>query len=139
MPKRYRHGQNFSNYQNPFSGAIWLIGLGILFYTGHVWPGILILVGINLVLTAVWKYVIPPAIPDETLRAPAALPAKPESAAPAPVITPAPAAQYPALPGNCPRCGAPVRPNEIRMIGAQAVTCTYCGSNLLGAGTIRTD
>ena len=30
---------------NEISGAIWLIGLGILFVTGYWWPGILIVIG----------------------------------------------------------------------------------------------
>jgi hypothetical protein len=31
-------------------GGIWLIGLGVLFYTGRWWPGILFLVGITMLI-----------------------------------------------------------------------------------------
>ena len=33
--------------KNEVSGALWLIGLGILFLTGSFWPGILVLVGLT--------------------------------------------------------------------------------------------
>jgi hypothetical protein len=33
-------------------GAVWLIGLAILFATGTIWPGILILIGASMLLGA---------------------------------------------------------------------------------------
>jgi hypothetical protein len=44
MPRqRHRHGHR----QNDSIGAVWLIGLGLLFLTGHFFPGILFLIGIT--------------------------------------------------------------------------------------------
>jgi hypothetical protein len=34
------------------------------------------------------------------------------------------------LPGNCPHCGAPVRPAEVKWTGAQSASCGFCSSNL---------
>jgi hypothetical protein len=33
-----------------YQGAFWMIGLALLFATGHIWPGILILVGLSVLL-----------------------------------------------------------------------------------------
>lgn len=32
------------------------------------------------------------------------------------------------LPGKCPACGAPVKPNEVNWVGRDAAECSYCGS-----------
>ncbi len=33
-----------------YQGAFWMIGLAVLFWSGHFWPGILILVGLSVLL-----------------------------------------------------------------------------------------
>ena len=35
--------------------AVWLIGLGILFMIGYIWPGILILIGITMIVNATMR------------------------------------------------------------------------------------
>ena len=35
--------------------GIWMIGLGLLFYFGIIWPGILILIGISSVVDGIIK------------------------------------------------------------------------------------
>ncbi|MHB0988849.1 MAG: hypothetical protein ACYC3P_09335 [Bellilinea sp.] len=52
--------------------AVWLIGLGILFMIGYIWPGILILIGITMIVNTtmrdeptIMQPVIPPAEPVE--------------------------------------------------------------------------
>ena len=32
------------------------------------------------------------------------------------------------LPGKCPTCGAPVKPNEVNWVGQDSAECLYCGS-----------
>jgi hypothetical protein len=39
-----------SSKANALTGGIWLIGFGVLFATGHWWPGILFLVGITTIV-----------------------------------------------------------------------------------------
>jgi hypothetical protein len=34
------------------------------------------------------------------------------------------------LPGQCPSCGAPVRPNEVEWFDETTAACAYCGSVL---------
>ncbi len=35
---------------NKLTGGIWLIGLGILFYTGRWWPGIMFVIGVSAIV-----------------------------------------------------------------------------------------
>jgi len=37
------------------------------------------------------------------------------------------------LPGKCPACGAPVKPNEANWVGRDAAECPYCGSIVTAA------
>ena len=106
-----------------------MIGLAVLFFSGHWWPGILVLIGISMVVSAVWRGSQP-----EDYSAPQPQPQPMAPAAPfvIPNPSPAPVSYAPRadlLPGNCPRCGAPVRPNELKWNGSHAA-CSYCGSAL---------
>jgi DNA-directed RNA polymerase subunit RPC12/RpoP len=140
MRRIHRYGPRLARRGHPLNGAIWLIGLGVLFYTGHWWPGILVLIGISLVLSAVWKGTdqsadsfgeknatsFEPArsAPDPfVVTQPSAAPANPASSAPRADL----------LPANCPRCGAPVRSSEVKWTGTHSAICSYCGSNILAA------
>jgi hypothetical protein len=116
-------------------GAVWLIGLAILFWKGWFWPGILVLIGISAIVEAVIRLTVPSS------TAPAAEAKKPEEAAPAatPIATPAPApAATPAepehradlLPPVCPKCNAPIRGNEVKWTGPRSANCAFCGANL---------
>ncbi len=47
----------------------------------------------------------------------------------APAAVPAPSQH--SLPAQCPSCGAPVRPDDVKWIGADRVECAYCGNIIL--------
>lgn len=125
---RFRYGPRFARPWRPFHGAIWLIGLGLLFLFGHFWPGILLLIGLSMILEAVFRGPAPqwPQNPPP-MAGPVPSPTAP-TAAPAPV---APTDQSDLLPANCPRCGGPIRSYEVKWMGPQSAACPYCGSNLL--------
>ncbi len=134
MPKFHRHRAKYARPWRSISSAVWLIGLGILFLWGHWWPGILILVGLSLVLEAVWQGAAPQTF-EENPEPPLAPPPAP---APAKPIVIAPASPPPAsnghradlLPATCPNCGGPARASEVKWIGPQSAACGYCGSAL---------
>ncbi len=124
---RFRYGPRFGRPWRPFHGAIWLIGLGILFFFGHFWPGILLLIGISMILEAAFR---------------GSVSQWPQNAPPAPMPVPPPAAPIPApapvapihrvdlLPTNCPQCGGPIRSHEVKWTGPQSAACPFCGSSL---------
>jgi hypothetical protein len=106
-------------------GAIWLIGLAILFWKGWWWPGILVVAAISGLFEAFVRLVIKPQT---------------ETEAPQMFSTPSPdietqsnssTASYPRLPARCPTCGAPIN-NEIVHWSDdhQNATCPYCSSNV---------
>ena len=134
MPGIHRYGTRFARRGRPLNGAIWMIGLAVLFFSGRWWPGILILVGISLLFSAFTKESEASPLPDNMFEQPPSPPAAPVILTqPAPMPTPVQFSTGPRadlLPGNCPRCGAPVRGNEIKWTGTHSATCTYCGSTL---------
>jgi hypothetical protein len=110
-------------------GAIWLIGLGILFWKGWWWPGILILLGLSGILEALIMLYVPRSYEEEI---PAGTPppaAPPVADAP---VTPAPVSEHrlELLPSICPMCGGPLRGHEVKWTGPRSADCPYCGSNL---------
>ena len=132
--RRYRRygygGPPIARPWRAFRSAFWMIGLAFLFFWGHWWPGILILVGIDIVLGMVfragaqtWNQNPPPPFD------PTPMPTMPMTpAAAAPVADPIHRTDL--LPSNCPNCGAPIRTNEVKWTGNQAASCGYCGTNL---------
>ena len=132
MPGIYRRNPGFARRGRSFRGAIWMIGLAVLFFSGRWWPGILILIGISLVFSAFERESEPRSFPDprfepQPIAPPAPVILTPPSPAPAPFIS-TPRADL--LPDTCPRCGAPVRGNEIKWNGTHSASCSYCGSTL---------
>jgi hypothetical protein len=115
-------------------GAVWLIGIAILAWKGWWWPGILVLVAISGIVEALIRYVAPPEVAQELTsedkdkgRAePAPVPPQPAQA----VDAPAHEHRADLLPSECPKCGAPVRGNEVHWTGSQSADCPYCGANL---------
>jgi hypothetical protein len=113
-------------------GAVWLIGLAILAWKGWWWPGILVLAAISGIVEALIRYAAPPEVAQElasedkekTERAP--VPPQPAQA----VSAPAHEHRADLLPSECPKCGAPVRGNEVLWTGPQSADCSYCGANL---------
>jgi hypothetical protein len=89
-------------------GAIWLIGLAVLFWTDNIFPGILVLVAISgLVQAGLTAYV-------KRNRAVETLTAERE--------------MY--LPEKCPNCGGPINAATVRWRGKQSASCPYCGSTV---------
>jgi len=37
------------------------------------------------------------------------------------------------LPGKCPSCGAPIKPDEVNWVGRNSAECPYCGSVVTAA------
>ena len=129
--RRYRYGPRPYRPWRAFRSAFWMIGLAILFFWGHWWPGILILVGLSIVLEGFFRASAPawnqnPPPPPSIDPLPASMPMTPAAAAP----VADPIHRTDLLPSNCPHCGAPIRANEVKWTGAQSASCGYCSTNL---------
>jgi DNA-directed RNA polymerase subunit RPC12/RpoP len=101
-----------------------LIGLAILFSSGHWWPGILVLIGLSMVFGSFFRE----EKPSESQN-------QPPPYYEAPVMPPAPAPveqihRVDLLPLTCTHCGGPIRSHEVTWTGAQSAACPYCGSSL---------
>ena len=139
MPKFHRH-RGYNRNPGPakaLSGAIWLIGIGVLMMTGDWWPGILFLVGLSMIVETVFRAgkFAPEIENDEAPFQPAPTPRPMENA---PTVVPNPTESIPAvynyrsdlLPGKCPRCGGPTRSAEVKWLSSRSANCAYCGSAL---------
>ncbi|HEU5086220.1 MAG TPA: hypothetical protein VFT99_02200, partial [Roseiflexaceae bacterium] len=89
-------------------GAIWLIGLAYLFWSGNIVPGILVLVAISGLAQAVLMAYVRRNRAVETLATEREL----------------------FLPATCPNCGGPLNPASVRWKGRQSAACLYCGSTV---------
>jgi len=107
-------------------GAIWLIGLAILFWRGWWWPGLLVLIAVSTIAEAVIKLAVPSStVPEDRTEE--------VSVAPPPVEHSEPhGTEHRAdlLPSECQKCGAPIRGNEVKWTGSRSADCPYCGANL---------
>ncbi len=130
MYRKHRFGQRFAQRRSPILKSIWLIGMGILLLTHHVWPGILILIGISIVFSAMRtpknnefpeESSYYPGQPEPVAFNPAENLEPASNALPPRSVKPAPEGE---LPANCPRCGAPVKSNDIKWNGNQAA-CAF--------------
>jgi cytoskeletal protein RodZ len=106
-------------------GAIWLIGLAILFWKGWWWPGILVLLAISGITESLIRQYVSDAVEKTEQPAPHV-----------PVASPATPATSPSehrlefLQTTCPNCGGPIRGHEVKWTGPQSADCPYCGANL---------
>ena len=108
MSKRRENKETLPPHWEKAHGAIWLIGLAILFATDNIWPGILVLVAISgLAQAAIMAYV---KRNQETVT----LEVERERH----------------LPDNCPNCGSPLNPATVQWKGKQTAVCPYCGSTV---------
>lgn len=145
MPRFHHRGPDFGRRGGPFKGMFWLIALGVFFFSGmfrsrgegiSLFPGILILIGVIMVISTVIKNSRPPEAPprpDFDWERPEERPVRPAPVRFDPPVRPAPASNSPRvdlLPATCPRCGAPVRSNEIKWTNSHSATCAYCGSTI---------
>jgi hypothetical protein len=103
-------------------GAIWLIGLAILFVKGWWWPGILVLIAISGIAESLIRQYAPDAVEKAEQPVPVKLPATP-AASPS-------EHRLELLPTTCPNCGGPTRGHEVKWTGPQSADCLYCGANL---------
>ena len=126
MNKRYK--------RNNIQAAVWLIGIGILLYTGYWWPGILILAGISMLVKTMTRPVLP--MPPHVQRDDFSKPEEKDDFE-LPVSLPVPEENevgtgdnVDLLPEHCPSCGGPVESGKVRWQGDRA-NCLFCGVNLL--------
>ena len=94
-------------------GAIWLIGLAYLFWSGNIFPGILVLVAISGIAQALIMAYVKRNQETETLAIEREV--------------------Y--LPEKCPSCGGPVSAATVRWKGKKVATCPYCGSTIKVSAT----
>lgn len=107
-------------------GAVWLIGLAILAWKGWWFPGILVLIAISMILEAVLMKFAPQAFEEEQSEAPPAAPAASDLSG----MAQEPERHPELLPTVCPKCGGPVRPDEVKWTSPRSADCTFCGANL---------
>lgn len=101
------HSDKLTGPWRTIHGAIWLIGLAILFWQGWFWPGILVLMALSAILEAVIQLAVPTAVAPEYREH------RPEL-----------------LPSACPKCNAPISGDEVKWTGPQSASCPYCSANL---------
>ncbi|MCC6147699.1 MAG: hypothetical protein IT308_09050 [Anaerolineaceae bacterium] len=108
--------------------AVWLIGLAILAWKSWWWPGILVLVAVSMIVEAVLAKMVPDAFeadePEPAAAPVADVPQPPPPAAAAPGVHPE------GLPAFCPKCGAPIRGQEVKWTGLQPAECPFCSTPL---------
>ena len=123
--RKFRHGPRLFR---PW-GGFWLIILAMIFFKGHWWPGILVLIGLGIVFGSLFR----DSTPQQTQNPPPTQPTAP-TPPPAPLtMSAAPVEQtHPSdlLPATCPQCGGPIRSHEVQWTGRQSAACPYCNSNL---------
>jgi len=124
--RRFRYGPRLFRPWG-FRGGIWLILLAMLFFRGHWWPGILVLIGLGIVFGSLFR----DSTPQQTQNPPAPAaqipPPAPSTMAAAPVEQ---THRSDLLPATCPHCGGPIRSYEVNWTGKQSAVCPYCCSNL---------
>lgn len=89
-------------------GAIWLVGLAYLFWTGNIFPGILVLVAISAIAQAAIMAYVKRNQETETLAV----------------------EREAHLPETCPNCGGPLTAATVRWNGKQSAVCPFCGSTV---------
>ena len=131
---------------NEIYTAIWLIGLGILFWTGYWWPGILILIGATMLVRAFLP--VETSSERKTIHEPGGSKAGWEDPAPweetenvddepfepAFIKSSEEGSSFPIkkLPENCPSCGGPVKENaqKVEWINEKSCKCPFCDTLL---------
>lgn len=89
-------------------GAIWLIGLAILFSQGWIFPGILVLVAISSLAQVAMRAYIKRQVQTEQLAQ----------------------VREQHLPDNCPNCGGPITAATVQWRGSTTAVCPFCGSTV---------
>jgi len=121
-------GEKLAEPWQSIHGAIWMIGLAILFWQGWFWPGILVLVGVSALLEGVMRVAIPGASVDEAPLH--RVHTSDDIPTPEPAVASSEAdhqQRVDLLPATCPGCGAPVSDQNVRWTGPRVAECVYCG------------
>ncbi len=104
-------------------GAVWLVGIALLAWTGWWWPGILILVAVSMVVEGIAAAALSKPEP-----AGQPLPAQPSPTS-APPPEP-PTYRIDMLPSNCPKCAGPIHGKDVAWTSPTTADCPYCGTSL---------
>lgn len=122
-------------------GGIWLIGLGILFLFDFFWPGVLILAGLSMIVTALMppvKREMPPVAPPakvvdvQAKEEPQPAPAQGEPLPPSLAEKADLLYRQSLLPETCPSCGAPVKQNadKVTWQNDETAACPFCSARI---------
>jgi hypothetical protein len=122
--KRHKRDMELVGPWRKLHGAVWLIGLVILIWQGWMWPGILVLIAISTLIEALLMQFVPQASEQTDLIT------SPSSVLPSSMAAAVLEHRPEFLPSSCPKCGAPVRRDEVKWMGPQSADCSYCGANL---------
>lgn len=96
-------------------GAIWLLGLAILFWQDWFWPGILVVLAISgLFQAGVQLY----------------LGRQDEQKAQEKQVAQLADERAKWLPAVCPTCGGPLNVDNVHWTGTRTATCPYCNAHL---------
>ncbi|MGA9751588.1 MAG: hypothetical protein WBS54_07345 [Acidobacteriota bacterium] len=124
-----RRGARRSRLTGPWRnvhGAVWLVGLALLAWTGWWWPGILVLVAASMVVEALIMMLSPQSVAAQDTSAAPALQPQP---APSP-IPPPQAPRIDLLPSTCPKCAGPIHGKDVIWTSPRSADCPYCGTSL---------
>lgn len=89
-------------------GAIWLIGLAYLFWSGNIFPGILVLVALSGLAQAAMMAYVKRQRDTEIIAEVREL----------------------HLPETCPSCGGPLIASKVKWQGKQSAICPFCGTTI---------
>ena len=103
--------QDLPFHWQQMQGAIWLIGLAILFWQGWFWPGILVLVAISGVSQGMIRWYVDRQEAEKQAAAAREI-------------------RRDWLPAKCPNCGGPLSVASVRWTGPNSADCPYCSTNL---------
>jgi hypothetical protein len=129
MMSKHKNKRKLVGPWRDIHGAIWLIGLGILFWKDWFWPGIIILIGLSAILEALIMLYAPQSYAEEGSAENPPSPAPPDQTAPIPTEPPV-EHRLELLPSICPKCGGPIRGHDVKWTGPQSADCPFCGTNL---------
>lgn len=106
--KKHKDKDKLPPHWEKVHAAIWLIGLAFLFWTGNIFPGILVLIAISVLAEAGLMVYLRRSREQENLAVEREM----------------------RLPKNCPNCGGPLSTTTVRWHGKQSASCPYCGSTV---------
>ncbi len=112
--------------------ALWLFGLALLAIFDWWWPGILVLIGISVLFEALIMRLAPQAFKEEVATGGQPKKGVPGEAPNEPTSVTSVHEEHPSdlLPSVCPKCGGPLRNQDIKWVSAHAVECPFCNARI---------